>query len=108
MVNKNFVANLLLNVSVKEFWKSVNIWRSYEQYYSGLFFIDSVYIRWGPRSSCVGTTFRGKDIAVIIYRVECQISNFVSSQYWISMQPIKRYGVIMQASWDMARRYGAV
>jgi len=23
---------------VKEFWKSVNIWRSYRQYYSGLFF----------------------------------------------------------------------
>jgi len=41
MVNKHFVANLLLNLSVKEFRKSVNIWQSYEQYYSGLFFIDS-------------------------------------------------------------------
>jgi len=33
----SFVANLLVNLSVKEFWKSVNIWRSYGQYYSGLF-----------------------------------------------------------------------
>jgi len=41
IVNKGFVANLLVNLSVKEFWKSVNIWRSYGQYYSDLFFIDS-------------------------------------------------------------------
>jgi len=41
IINKGFVANLLVNLSVKEFWKSVNIWRSYGQYYSGLFFIDS-------------------------------------------------------------------
>jgi len=34
-----------MNLPVKEFWKSVIIWRSYGQYYySGLFFIDSVYI----------------------------------------------------------------
>jgi len=33
--------DLPLNLPVKEFWKSVNIWRSYGQYYSGLFFIDS-------------------------------------------------------------------
>jgi len=32
------VANLLMNLSVKEFWKSVNIWRSYWKYYSGWFF----------------------------------------------------------------------
>jgi len=41
IINKGFVANLLVNLSVKEFWKPVNIWRSYEQYYSGWFFIDS-------------------------------------------------------------------
>jgi len=39
IVNDDFVANLLLNLSVKEFWKSVNIWRSYGQYYSGLFLL---------------------------------------------------------------------
>jgi len=46
IINKCFVANLLVNLSVKEFWKSVNIWRSYGQYYSGLFFNDSqcIYI----------------------------------------------------------------
>jgi len=41
IINKGFVANLLVNLSVKEFRKSVNIWRSYGQYCSGLFFIDS-------------------------------------------------------------------
>jgi len=41
ITNKNCVANLLMNLLVKEFWKSANIWRSYWQYYSGLFFIDS-------------------------------------------------------------------
>jgi len=41
IITKGFVVNLLVNLSVKEFRKSVNIWRSYGQYYSGLFFIDS-------------------------------------------------------------------
>jgi len=41
IINKGFVANLLVNLIVKEFWKSVNIWRRYGQYYSALFFIDS-------------------------------------------------------------------
>jgi len=41
IINKHFVANLLVNLSAKEFWKSVNIWRSCGQYYSGFFFIDS-------------------------------------------------------------------
>jgi len=36
-----FIANLLLNLSVKDFWTLVNIWWSYAQDYSGLFFIDS-------------------------------------------------------------------
>ena len=41
IVDEDSVANLLVNLSVKEFWKSVKIWRSYGQDYSGLFFIDS-------------------------------------------------------------------
>jgi len=39
-VNEDCVANLLVNLSVKEFWKLVNIWRSYGQDYGGLLFID--------------------------------------------------------------------
>jgi len=35
ITNEDFVATLLMNLPVKEFWKSVNIWRSYGQYYSG-------------------------------------------------------------------------
>jgi len=35
IVNEDFIANLLVNLSMKEFWKSVNIWWSYGQYYSG-------------------------------------------------------------------------
>jgi len=34
----DFVANLPLSLPVKEFWKSVNIWGSYEQEFSVLFF----------------------------------------------------------------------
>jgi len=37
-VEEDFVVNLLLNLTVTEFRKSVNIWRSYGQDYSGLFF----------------------------------------------------------------------
>jgi len=39
IVNEDFVANLLVNLTVKEFRKSVNIWRSYGQYFSGLFLL---------------------------------------------------------------------
>ena len=37
--SQGFVANLLVNLSVKEVWKLVNIWRSYCQYCSALFFL---------------------------------------------------------------------
>jgi len=39
--HNDFTANLPLSLSVKEFWKSVNIWRRYRQKYSGMFFYDS-------------------------------------------------------------------
>jgi len=41
IVNEDFVANILVNLTVKVFWKSVNIWQSYGPYFSCLFFIDS-------------------------------------------------------------------
>jgi len=44
MVNDDFVAYLLLNLAVKIFGKSVNVWRSCWQYYSGLFFWLTVYM----------------------------------------------------------------
>jgi len=44
----DFVANFLLSVTVEEFWKSVNIWRSYGLEYSVLF-IDSRFRTIGPR-----------------------------------------------------------
>jgi len=48
IVNDDFLAYLLVNLSVKKFWKSVNIWRSYGQYYSGLFFLThSVHTKIG-------------------------------------------------------------
>jgi len=50
IINNGFVANLLMDLSLEEFWKSVNIWRSYGQYYSGLFFIDSQCISCASRS----------------------------------------------------------
>ena len=38
MFHNDFIANLPLSLSVKEFWKSVNILQSYRQKYSGMFF----------------------------------------------------------------------
>ena len=37
--NDHFIAHLLLSVSVKEFWKLVNIWRRYGQQFGVLFFL---------------------------------------------------------------------
>ena len=39
-----FVANVQLSLAAKEFWKSVNIWRSYGQEFSVLLFWLTVYI----------------------------------------------------------------
>jgi len=36
----DFVANLSQNTTVKEFWKLVNICRSYKRMYSGTVFFD--------------------------------------------------------------------
>jgi len=41
MFNDDFVAYLSVNLPVKRICKSVNTWRSYGQYYSGLFYFDS-------------------------------------------------------------------
>jgi len=38
IVNDDNIANLLPSVSVKAFWKSVNIWQTYGQDYGDLFF----------------------------------------------------------------------
>jgi len=54
---KYFIANLLLNLSMQEFWKSVSIWRCYGQKSSVLFLVHSVYMeKWSfdVRSSLVG------------------------------------------------------
>jgi len=39
-----FIANLLLSVTVKEFWRSIRIRQSYGKKSSGTFFPDTVYI----------------------------------------------------------------
>jgi len=43
IISQVFVAILVVNLSVKEVWKLVNIWRSYGQYCSALFFGLTVY-----------------------------------------------------------------
>jgi len=42
IVNDSFIANFLLNVAVEEFWKSVNIWRSYGEEF-GVFLTHGVH-----------------------------------------------------------------
>jgi len=41
--NDLFIANVLLSVMVKEFWRSVRIRQSYGKKSSGTFFLDTVY-----------------------------------------------------------------
>jgi len=43
--NDLFIANLLLSVMVKEFWRSVRIRQSYGKKIKWHFFPDTVYIR---------------------------------------------------------------
>jgi len=43
MFNYCLARNLLLSLSVKEFWKLVRIWQSYRTKDSGTFFPDMVY-----------------------------------------------------------------
>jgi len=42
--NDFFIADLLLSVMVKEFWRSVSIRQSYGKKSSGTFFPDTVYV----------------------------------------------------------------
>jgi len=42
--NDFFIANLLLSVTVKEFWRSARIWQSYGEKWNGTFFPDTVYM----------------------------------------------------------------
>jgi len=48
-----FVANLPLSLPVKEFWKSVNIWGSYGQEFSVLFFFETQCISVSPSLPCI-------------------------------------------------------
>jgi len=43
----SFIANCLLILTVKEFWKSVNIWWSYEVYKKTAIFWPTLYLIWG-------------------------------------------------------------
>ena len=58
IVKFEFVANLPVSLPVKEFWKSVNIWGSYGQEFSVLFFWDTVY-KWGV---CNGSDIINADV----------------------------------------------
>jgi len=44
MFNNDFNANILMSVTVKGFWNSITIWRSYRQKSSVLVFWFTVYI----------------------------------------------------------------
>jgi len=48
--NANFIANFLTSQSVKELWKSANIWRSYRKSKKVRVFWDTVYIEAVSRS----------------------------------------------------------
>ena len=61
IISELFVANLLVNLPVKEVWKSVNIWRSYGQYCTALFFlthsVDFLNLGSDEKSTLAGREF---------------------------------------------------
>jgi len=87
IISQGFVANLLVNLSVKEVWRSVNIWQSYGQYCSALFFLTySVHVNFnflfkeGPAYKYMSAYYT-HDFTVFLYCwcVMFQI-NFVACQ----------------------------
>ena len=82
IVSQGFVANLLVNLSLKEVWKSVNIWRRYGQYCSALFF-------WLTVSFSFFFFFSGLEC--------CRVDNTVRRQS-------VRSSALLQAEWMSIRR----
>jgi len=76
IVKYEFVANWPVSLPMKELWKSVNIWGSYGQEFSVLFFWDSVYMysarRIGDRTDPSLTP------NMILKRGENMFSHFIS------------------------------
>ena len=54
--NEHFIANFLMSITVKEFWKSVNIWRSYGQEFGVLFFDSRCKEHWIQRITFTAET----------------------------------------------------
>jgi len=69
--NEGFIANFLLSVTVKEFWKSVIIWQSYGQEFGVLFFI-------GPRCMSISRIFEWYYVYTRVYRKHIHIPRFIS------------------------------
>jgi len=67
IIKYDFVANLPVSLPVKEFWKSVNIWGSYGQEFSVLFFFETVYYDYGQWA---------------IYTEASFVMNIISKCYW--------------------------
>ena len=72
----DFVTNFLLSLTVKEFWKSVNIWWSYGQEFGVLFFFDSRCRR--PNYCSQGVVYCAKTIWLWVYQYLSVIRLIVS------------------------------
>ena len=84
-VKDDFVANLLMNLTVKQTWKSVSLWRRYGQDYSGLFFLTRAWFATAGTAGAVwGGTLTGSAcfIAWNIVLLCCTVSVEVSTKAW--------------------------
>jgi len=91
----DFISNLLLSLTVKEFWKSANIWRSYEQDYDVLFFLThSVY--W-----CSG-------ICDGLFQVRYRLSSLNDDGNYTNYIPSLRVPVIQQHQYAVCQYVGVI
>ena len=83
------VANLPVSLPVKEFWKSVNIWGSYGQEFSVLFFWDTVYVGsrlFGSFRVCSSSNTTCRAMKLTLWKVVCspvhEWKEFLIAKHW--------------------------
>ena len=74
IISQRFVAHLLMNLSMKQIWKSVNIWRSYGQYCSALFFWLTLYnVIYDISQGIIAVGFRPAETSMTLLQIYCLV-----------------------------------
>ena len=94
IVKYEFVANLPVSLPVKEFWKSVNIWGSYGQEFSVLFFWDTVYYATKPALTLQNTFhLQGRHVSTLrkcVHSTAIKLFTLIVQYYCCITAPVTR------------------